>query len=102
MIPKNKLSRHVTKLRIIMLFHALFNMLNKQVARDAIANATRINEIPSEAYAKKGHRAIDCALNKILILDIICQHHSPAALCCNDAKQCYDRILHAIANICLQ
>jgi hypothetical protein len=29
MIPKKKLSRDVTKLRIIVLFHALFNMLNK-------------------------------------------------------------------------
>jgi hypothetical protein len=101
MIPKKKLSRHVTKLRIIVLFHALFNMLNKQVARSAIHNASRINEIPVEAYAKKGHGAIDCGLNKILTIDIIGQLRLPAALCCNDAKQCYDRILHAIANICL-
>jgi hypothetical protein len=102
MIPKKKLSRDVTKLRIIVLFHALFNMMNKRVAKKAIQNAENINEIPSEAYAKRGHRAIDCALNKILTLDIIRQRKVPAALCCNDAKQCYDRILHAIANICLQ
>jgi hypothetical protein len=29
MIPKKTLSRDVTKLQIIVLFHALFNMLNK-------------------------------------------------------------------------
>jgi hypothetical protein len=102
MIPKKKLSKDVTKLRIIVLFHALFNMLNKRVAQKAIHNAQQMQEIPSEAYAKKGHRAIDCGLNKVLTLDIIRQRRVPAALCCNDAKQCYDRILHTIANICLQ
>jgi hypothetical protein len=80
----------------------MFNMLNKQVAQDAINNATRLQEIPCEAYSKKGHRAIDCGLNKILTLDIIRQRQQPAALCCNDAKQCYSRILNAIANIWLQ
>ena len=38
MIPKKKLSRNVKKLRIIVLFHALFNML-KRVAQKAINNA---------------------------------------------------------------
>jgi hypothetical protein len=76
--------------------------MHKRVAKKAIKNAETIQEILSEAYAKRGHRAIDCALNKILTLDIIKQRRVPATLCCNDAKQCYDRILHAIANICLQ
>jgi hypothetical protein len=83
MIPKKKLSRDVTKL---VLFHALFNMMNKRVAKKAIQNAEKITEIPSEAYAKRGHRAIDCALNKILTLDIIRQRKVAAALCCNDAN----------------
>jgi hypothetical protein len=99
---KAKLSRDVTKLRIIVLFHALFSMMNKRVAKKAIRNAENINKIPSEAYAKRGHRTIDCALNKILTLDIIRQWKVPAALCCNDAKQCYDHILHANSNIYLQ
>jgi hypothetical protein len=79
MIPKKKLSRDVTKLRIIVLFHALFNMMNKRVAKNAIQNAKTITKIPSEAYAKQGHRAIDCVLNKILTLDIIRQRKAPAA-----------------------
>jgi hypothetical protein len=53
MIPKKKLSRNVTKLQIIVLFHALFNMMNKRVAQKAINNARHMNEIPSKAYAKK-------------------------------------------------
>ena len=73
MIPKKKLSRNVKQLRIIVLFHALFNMMHKRVAQKAINNARLMNVIPSEAYAKKGHRAIDCGLNKVLTLDIIQQ-----------------------------
>jgi hypothetical protein len=76
---------------------------NKWVTKKAIKNSKDRHEIPSEAYAKRGHRAIDCALNKVLYLDLIRQHKVPAALCsCNDATKCYDHILHAITNICLQ
>jgi hypothetical protein len=55
MIPKKKLLQDVTKLRIIVLFHALFNMMNKRVAKKALKNAKTIQEIPSKAYAKRGH-----------------------------------------------
>jgi hypothetical protein len=102
MIPKKAASKHVEKLRIIVLFHALFNMLNKNVARQTMTRAKQIGAIPSEAYAKQGFRAVDCGLNKVLTADILRQQHIPAALCSNDAKQCYDRIVHAIASICLQ
>jgi hypothetical protein len=102
MIPKKAASKHVEKLRIIVLFHSLFNMLNKKVAKQAMTQAKQLGVIPSEAYAKQGFRAVDCGLNKVLTADILRQHHLPAALCSNDAKQCYDRIVHAIAIICLQ
>jgi hypothetical protein len=90
------------KLRIIVLFHALFNIMNKRVARQAMTNTGNIQAIPSEAYAKKGFQAVDCGLNKVLTADIVRQRKLPTALCSNDAKQCYDRIVHAVANICLQ
>jgi hypothetical protein len=102
MIPQKADSIHVEKLRIIVLFHALFDMVNKKVAREAIQNATKMNAIPSEIAAKKGHRAADHGLNKVLTFDIIRQRRIPAPLCSNDAKQCYDRIVHSVANICLQ
>ena len=43
--------------------------------------------------------AIDQALHKRLTYDIIRQHRLPAILCSNDAKSCYDRILHPIASL---
>jgi hypothetical protein len=102
MIPKKTASRHVEKLRIIVLFHVLFNMMNKRVANKAATQAATIQAIPSEVQAKQGHRAVDCGLNKVLTNDVIRQKCLPAALCSNDPKQCYDRIVHTIANICLQ
>jgi hypothetical protein len=40
--------------------------------------------------------AILHAVNKVLSFDLICQYKAPAALCSNDAKSCYDRIIHSI------
>ena len=41
MIPKKKSSRHVEKLRIFVLFDAMFNMANKRIAREMIQRASR-------------------------------------------------------------
>jgi hypothetical protein len=103
LIPKKTTTSAIEKLRIIVLFHALFNMNNKRVGRDMIANAERLNQIPWEAYgSRKRHRSIECAVNKVLTADIARQEHRSTALCSNDAKSCYDRILHAIATICMR
>jgi hypothetical protein len=102
MIPKKADSKHVKKLRIIALFHSLLNMLDKKVARQATQSTIKLDVIPSEAYAKLGFRSNDCGLNKVLTYDISCQRKNPAALCSNDAKSCYDRIMHVIASICLE
>jgi hypothetical protein len=90
------------KTTIIVLFHSLFNMLNKKVARQATQSAIKLDAIPSNAYAKPGFRSNDCGLNKVLTYGIIRQRKTTAALCSNDAKSCYDRIVHSIANICLK
>jgi hypothetical protein len=77
-------------------------MLNKKVARQATQSTIKLDAIPSEAYAKPGFRSNDCGLNKVLNYDISRQRKTPAALCSNGAKSCYDRIVHSIASICLQ
>jgi hypothetical protein len=53
LIPKKATSAAIEKLRIIVLFHALFNMNNKRVGREMIANAERLNQIPWEAYGSR-------------------------------------------------
>jgi hypothetical protein len=103
LIPKKTTSSAIEKLRIIVLFHALFNMNNKRVGRDMIANAEKLHQIPWEAYgSRKRHQSIECATNKVLTTDIARQEHRSMALCSNDAKSCYDRILHAVASICMR
>ncbi len=103
MIPKKSSSVHVTKLRIIVLFHSLYNMINKHVGRITVRRAEELHLIPDEIYGSRpGYRANICALNKVLTYDVIRLHRFLAALCSNDAESCYDRILHAIASISLQ
>ena len=103
MIPKKKSSRHVGKLRIIVLFDAMLNMVNKRIAREMISRAQQLQLLPDEAYGGvPGRRATTCSLNKILALDIIRLERRVAALCSNDAKSCYDRIVHTVASICMQ
>jgi hypothetical protein len=43
MIPKKSTSVHVTKLRIIVLFHSLYNMINKHVGRIAVRRAEAVD-----------------------------------------------------------
>jgi hypothetical protein len=103
LIPKKTTSSAIEKLRIIVLFHAMFNMNNKRIGRDMIENAEKLHQIPWEAYgSRKRHRSIECAVNKVLTTDIARQEHRSMALCSNDAKSCYDRILHAVASICMR
>ena len=103
MIPKKSTSVHVTKLRIIVLFHLVYNMINKHVGRIAVRRAELLHLIPAEIYGSRpGYRANICALNKVLTYDVLRQRRFLGALCSNDALSCYYRILHAIASISLQ
>ena len=103
MIPKKADSVLVEKLRIIILFHALFNMINKRTGREMVSHAELHNLIPQEAYgSRRQHRAIECGLNKVLTADLTRQRRSTLAICSNDAVSCYDRIIHSVASICMQ
>jgi hypothetical protein len=103
LIPKKTTSSAIEKLRIIVLFHALFNLNNKHLGQAMVANAERHNQIPWEAYgSRKSHRLIKCAANKVFTTDIARQEHRSMDICSNDAKSCYDWILHVIASICMR
>jgi hypothetical protein len=52
--------------------------------------------------AGKKKTAIAHALNKRLSYDLMRQMKTAGALCSNDAKSCYDCILHSVASLCLQ
>ena len=103
MIPNKKNTKNVKELRIIALLEARFNSSNKQVGQEILKQAKELLLVPSKAYgSRKLHRAIDCALNKILTNNIIWQLKLTAALTGIDAKSCYDRIALAVASLALQ
>lgn len=93
----------VEKLRAILLFEADFNHNNKKFGRELMFHAEQSQDIAIEQFgSRKGMSAIDQSLNKALTFDIWRQERKPGAICSNDAKSCYDRILHNVASICLQ
>jgi hypothetical protein len=52
--------------------------------------------------SREGKNAIEQALNKVISFDLIRQAQMDAAMCSDDAKSCYDRIIHSIASILMQ
>ena len=103
MIEKKKGDFHVTRLRALLLYELEFNQNNKKTGRDMMYNAEDLNLIAIEQYgSRKGLDASGHSINKVLSNDLIRLLRRPAALCSNDAKSCYDRIVHAIASLCMQ
>ena len=93
----------VTKLRTILLYEADFNHNNKMMGRSMMRYAESNQLLAPEQYgSRKGHSAIYQCLNKVLTFDILRQSRKPAALCSNDAKSCYDRIVHSAAGLAMQ
>lgn len=100
MLPKKSNSDKVTDLRTIVLQECEYNFNNKKIGKDAMNHAERNNFIAWEQYgSRKGRRAIDQALNKRLTYDLIRFNRRPASMCSNDAKSCYDRVLHSIMSL---
>ena len=100
MIKKRINSNNISSLRTIVLMEADFNYNNKLLGEKTMYHAEQTKPLAPEQYgSRKGKSAIDQTIHKALTYDIIRQHCLPAMLCSNDAKSCYDRILHSIASI---
>jgi hypothetical protein len=93
----------VDKLRTIVLFDPEANHIFKYIGRTVMAHAETHHQLAAEQYGScKKKTAILHALNKRLSYDLLRQFKHPGVLCSNDAKSCYDRILHAVASLCLR
>ena len=93
----------MSALRAILLFEADFNQNNKRFGRAVMYNAEDLCLLAKEQYgSRKRKSAIDHCLNRRLTFDMARLRKRPLAVCSNDAKACYDRIVHAIASIALQ
>ena len=103
MIPKKATSNRVDKQRIIHLWEADANANFKILARKTMAAGERNGLLAKEQYgSRKDLSAQSLTLTKRLIFDISRQQRLPIALCANDARQCYDRIVHSPAALALR
>ena len=82
---------------------AEFNTNNKKFGRDIIWQAEENKYLPEEITGSRKHkRAILTVLNKVLVAHIWRMKRSPASICSNDAKSCYDRIIHWVAILAMR
>ena len=103
MIYKKVNMDRVDKLRTIVLKEADANFNDGKLGRDMMHHAEMNGMIAKEQYgSRKGHCSIDHAVNKRLTFDLLRLSRTPGALCSNDAKSCYDRILHSIAALSMR
>jgi hypothetical protein len=103
MLEKKKGIRQINTLRAILLYEADFNQNNKRLGREMLYTAEKIGAVAPEQYgSRKNMSAVDQSLNKAITFDLWRQHRQRGALCSNDAKSCYDRIVHNIASLCMQ
>jgi hypothetical protein len=90
-------------LRTIVLFPVDCNFAFKHVGRSMMRVAEKTKSLAPEQYgSRKGHKAIDLAVNKALTFDILWQLKRAGAICSNDAKSCYDLIGHSPAALSMQ
>ena len=88
---------------MILLFEPDFNQHNKKIGRDMMYTAEELQLLADEQFgSRKGLVAINHGLNKMLTCDILCQLKLAFGLCANDAKSCYDCIVHAFTRIAME
>jgi hypothetical protein len=93
----------IEKMRTITLMDAAFNMNNKQLGRDLLANAEKNGTLAREQYgSRKGLQAATAALNKRLTFDLWKTRRSAGSIASTDAQSAYDRVAHNIASIAMR
>ena len=103
MLPKKEGEWRANKLRLTSLLRPDYNHNNKILGREAMRRAEEAKKLAPEQYgSRKGLSAEKHALNKRLLVDILRVQKRPGIICANDAKACYDRILHFSAYISIR
>lgn len=97
MIYKRAMVDLITKLRSIVLCEADFNFNTKILGKTTLEHAEKYNLLPKEQYgSRKEKSSIDHAIHKRITYDIMRQTRRAGGLCSNDAKSCFDRMVHSI------
>ena len=96
---------NVERMRTIVLVEGDHQLNSKRLGKIAMrhSDCKERKWIASEQYGcRKHHRAIEVVLNARLIDDLLRMFRRPAIICSNDAKSCFDRIIHSVFAICLR
>jgi hypothetical protein len=93
----------VEKLRVIHIYEADWNFLNRYFAAYKITKlATRELTVTSEqGGGRPGRSSAEIAVNTVITYEIIRLQRQTGAFVYHDAKACYDRIVENLANMCL-
>ena len=70
--------------------------------RRMMLNAIEHDAIPASQYSKKGSRAIEGVLVKVLFFDYLRLNKLNGAFAAMDLMQCFDRMAHPISSLCSQ
>ena len=94
---------NVERLRTIVLLEGDYNMNNKTMSRTLMRKAEADGTFAPEQYGSRNrHSAPSVSLNNRLTDDIMRQTRRGGAYVSNDAKSCYDRIVHSVLSLSLR
>jgi len=90
------------ELHIIVLFEADFNYNNKHIGWAVMVSMEKAGLLAQEQYGSRRNKLANLqCLNKCLLYDLIRFRCQPLALCSNNAKSCYNRIVLTVVALCL-
>ena len=102
-IPKKVSTLAAELMRLICLMNPAYNMNNKEFGRRLMAHCETHGLLADEQSGSRKHRrSAEVALQKVLTMDLLRQQRRSGFLCSNDALQCYDRIVHNVAMLCMR
>ena len=91
------------KQRTIHLLEANFSEGAKVLfSRRMLGNARQYNQIPEEQYARKGGKAIDAVLHKVLVFDYMRMMRRPGVCFASDLMNNYDRMSHNVGSLAMR
>ena len=91
------------KQRTIHLLEANFSEGAKIIfSRRMLGNARKYNLIPEEQYARKGGKAIDAVLHKVLVFDYLRMMRRPGIVFASDLMNNYDRMSHSVGSLAMR
>ena len=71
-------------------------------SRRMLNNARTFGQIPEEQYARKGGKAIDAVLHKVLIFDYLRLLRRPGICFASDLMNNYDHMSHSVGSLAMQ